>query len=1843
MENFTKKAENIEDMQNSMPKENLTEKDFEQFKDLEKDVKKVLNFAKKDEKQKSTYTSIAELDMKFAKKLEEKGHVDLAKSIIKKAPKHNTAAVQKPKNKRLIWFSMSFATLSLLFAGFIVVGFYAGWLDFLFAKPTVGTLTQLADEKPLPLITLRPENVSSNGYVEQSNKFTIKVEGAIDGDAVSQLDIEPKIDAKITSQKVDGNTEILVEPTNVLDRGTDYQISLKEGTKFDNGSELKRDLTWALTIEPYFAVLGTTPNDGADNVPLNTAIEFEFNHKNIDAAKISQYVSFSPNIKGRFEIQGMKIVFLPDSLSPNTKYTVKLAKDYSDENGEALTEESVFGFTTSNESVQTSGKAYFNWRYPYSSQAVVNNNETVNSEVEGYNITGNVDFTLYEISEQSLINSIRSNHGIFTSVPDGAISITTDSKPIGMNNIAQFSYKPQNYGIYLLEARNASTDNSIYRVVVYSPIGIVAQVSDVSSTVWGFDMGTSKVAEGITVTGYKFDSDTVVGNGNTDTSGYVSFAKSDYIIAKRGQNEYAVNVLGDSSSTFATPVLFMRMFWVDSDYSIYFYTDKPLYSAGDTVRFKGIVRKFNADGIANPEGKSVTLRVGDFYGYIFDGHTTNIQKTIPLFEKEYATDQYGTFNGSFTIPQSEKENSKQITMSIDGKIVASDYLNIAKYNKPLYEYSAVTEKVQYSVGESVKFTIIGTDYSGNPASGKLVSVNLGYSTAYPHAEGKTYSAESVYGSKNADERTVTLDANGKYEYLYTPLVRAEEGPVVGYTLSVASKDNEFSTSGGTSILVAQTSNDVVVEPVQNTYAEGETGEFNLTARRLWDYTPAGNVNAVVKVERYWTETVQYGMEYDPTTKTSVPKYSSVSKNETVFANMPVEFSQDGTAKVQVQNLKDGSYNITGTMGGTTIIGSSFYVFGNQSGISGRVRGLNIRLTNSEVSSGETTKAMIYSATEGDMISYVDTGKLLSWNKMGVGANGGTSSYDITSSDDMYPNANVCVFKVVSQAAAWGNATTSINLGKVFALDCVTLSVSSKTGTLNIKLTPDKTDYNPGDTVSMSVDTTDANGNPISAQVGAFSVDKGLIDLVPYNEYSNDPRNQFYFSKANRSHLLISNILPDLFGGAGGAGDGSVVRSDFSDTALWNPNIVTDNNGHAVVQFKLPDNLMTWNIYAFGSDQSKQFGLANTQIKTKLSRFSNIELPRFVRNGDKIVPYVEIANYAEAFVGKVKVSCVGCVNATWESGDISVDVNTRKRINPELVVSSNAKSVVIRVDLINTQASSVETQYLDSVEKKIPVYNVGQVTNDVNSTILKDATDLVSVKVDMGPSYRADINQVELTVSKMFSLDQFDYPVDPSTKSSIQLSYGILQNAFIYKYYDALKPEISKEDLFARIKIAYEKLIANQSSNGGFSWFGYDAVSMEASSLAAEAVASAKSAGVNVNPFVLSELTRYFSDIYKDDKYSVYDKATALMSISYYDPAAVITDIYAFRDQITSDESLSKSPYLLTSLMLTFNNMGSFGDSSELVAYMRKVVKESDRGAYWEDTETNYKLMGSSDYITSVVYLSLAPLEHWDLKSKTRNWMMDRKSVSYYSDQMYQRIVYSLAVADSQSVFDKGKASDLAVVVNGKDAGKISISKDESSAKVTLIVPSDLLTSGENTVEVKRTSGAGDLYILASSDKVSDAVVAGAGSTGTENFTITKTYLDLKTGAALNPANIPADSMVKVHLEVTANIDADNVLVRDQHAAGIVPKVLGLNDVTLGDYQSYYNSNGLENINKWGGNVATDFVTFTESSMKKGKVYKYEYLSQAKFAGEYDGGLVTASVEMFPDVRGVKVSEGVVVK
>jgi hypothetical protein len=149
----------------------------------------------------------------------------------------------------------------------------------------------------------------------------------------------------------------------------------------------------------------------------------------------------------------------------------------------------------------------------------------------------------------------------------------------------------------------------------------------------------------------------------------------------------------------------------------------------------------------------------------------------------------------------------------------------------------------------------------------------------------------------------------------------------------------------------------------------------------------------------------------------------------------------------------------------------------------------------------------------------------------------------------------------------------------------------------------------------------------------MAVDRGVLDLINYRV--PDPISHFYAEHRfplsvmggdSRAWLMdpVTYDVKNLAGGDAGEESKLEERRDFNPTAVFEPMLITDANGRVTARFRLPDNLTTYRVTAFGV-RGDLFALRESEIAAQ-NRINVRELlPRRVRERDTAEVGVLITN------------------------------------------------------------------------------------------------------------------------------------------------------------------------------------------------------------------------------------------------------------------------------------------------------------------------------------------------------------------------------------------------------------------------------------------------------------------------------------------------------------------------------------------------------------------------------------------------------------------------------------------
>lgn len=96
----------------------------------------------------------------------------------------------------------------------------------------------------------------------------------------------------------------------------------------------------------------------------------------------------------------------------------------------------------------------------------------------------------------------------------------------------------------------------------------------------------------------------------------------------------------------------------------------------------------------------------------------------------------------------------------------------------------------------------------------------------------------------------------------------------------------------------------------------------------------------------------------------------------------------------------------------------------------------------------------------------------------------------------------------------------------------------------------------------------------------------------------------------------------------GAGLASNVRTNFAETAFFQPALRTDEHGEVSIAFTLPESMTQWNFTALAHDRKMNYGRLDTTLVARKEFMVEPALPRFVRRGDRTALPVKVTNLTD---------------------------------------------------------------------------------------------------------------------------------------------------------------------------------------------------------------------------------------------------------------------------------------------------------------------------------------------------------------------------------------------------------------------------------------------------------------------------------------------------------------------------------------------------------------------------------------------------------------------------------------
>jgi uncharacterized protein YfaS (alpha-2-macroglobulin family) len=890
------------------------------------------------------------------------------------------------------------------------------------------------------------------------------------------------------------------------------------------------------------------------------------------------------------------------------------------------------------------------------------------------------------------------------------------------------------------------------------------------------------------------------------------------------------------------------------------FTDKYLYKAGQTVRFKGILRQVFSGIMRIPALKNIK-------GKVFNSRNENIHE-FELKRDDFTS--YGTFAGEFKLPGEAPTGFYRVDFDVE--LEKSSFSKSLRFSVEEYKPA----KFEVTVALDQKELIAGQRFSGH------INAKYLFGTPMVDAEGNcVWTIQNTYfAPKGWDSYSF-----GTYESSYRDTIFKKE-------FKLDNKGN-YNFSEKSISLPGKNSGRLTV------YGEVKDKDNNRIGSQNSLIVHRGKYYIGLKAESYFFEKDKLGkislVTVSPqgdlfkktalTVKITRDEWKSFQKKDASGAlrwewkHIVEDISEeevslpDGKIEKEYTFEKAGYYTIALTgadsLGNTITTSGHFYVTGSgyvSWGVNeGRI--IDLVTNKEEYKPGEKIELLIKSPFETSTALITIERENVIWSKI-VRMEGNADTVKIPITKAFVPNvfANVIIMKERTEVK-WDDYGNDIGKPEFYS-GYKEIKIDSSENELNIKITADKKSYEPGEKATLDIKVTDKRGKPIESEICLSVVDKGVLNLVGYEL----PNPYDFFWKNRPLDVKTVSTLGDVLGrrkfqekgeepggGVGTSPFGSVVvRKKFKESAYYSAFINTDKKGQAKISFDLPENLTTFKAMAVAGDIDKKFGKGTLDILVKKNLILKPALPDFARIGDRFSGGVTVTNNSDK---KLNIS----VKVEYE--DI---IKTKDDPDIQKIMLDPAETQPVwysfEVDSLKTAKltfKAVAGKYQDGLYQEIPV-RMPKFTEAVANYGRVDKKPIREQIIVPKDTFR-DLDDIEVTlassamvgVKRNFDILQ-EFPYD-CLEQRLSKQYPLLGAGEFLLTYGLL--DMSREEINSRIQNLLNLMPRYQGQNGGFKYYPDSIwVSEYLTCYATEFILEAKKQGFKIDSEMLKGAEEYLKNV-----------------------------------------------------------------------------------------------------------------------------------------------------------------------------------------------------------------------------------------------------------------------------------------------------------------------------------------------------------------------------------------------
>jgi uncharacterized protein YfaS (alpha-2-macroglobulin family) len=1206
---------------------------------------------------------------------------------------------------------------------------------------------------------------------------------------------------------------------------------------------------------------------------------------------------------------------------------------------------------------------------------------------------------------------------------------------------------------------------------------------------------------------------------------------------------------------------------------VYLYTDQPIYRPGHPVYFRGVVRNQDDVTFAVPSGQPVEVTITDPEGK-------------EVYKQPMTLNAFAAFNGKYEPPQDAKLGQYAIRTHYKGQDFYLTF-QVAQFRPPEFLVNVKPQSDRAAAGDTIKVDVDSSFFFGGPVSGANVTwvavANQGY---FRYLGDEPFDFYPRFGGYYVYNRQVAtgsgkLDDQGKFHLEFS----ADLGdyPVTqNFTIEATVTDvSNQAISGRATVTVYPATVFVGLQPAAYVGQAGKPLDVKV-ALVDWDNAPqAGKTVKMTAVELRWQQdpkTLQWSQQRIPVSDATL---TMDGKGRALFTFTP---PRAGIYEIAGE-ARDSRERIAKTTTTLWVQGPD-RVNWNQGD-----KSLTLVADKKSYKPGDTASVLIASpfAEPSQALITVERAGILRTDVVTI-----TGSYTYQLPLEVVHSPNVFVSVALTHGSG-DQGVPDLRFG-VLNLDVFV------TQQLKVKVTPSTDRAEPGKEVRFDVLTTDLDGKPVSAEVGLALADLANLSVGAANSASIfdffwHPRGLAIVTASPMTRLIDDIKIDDIkqlakdrrqegqamalagtaapaapskangngpveqaaadevgrdrggFMADGKAQQAPTPRTNFVDTPLWVPDLVTNSDGLGSAKVTLPDNLTTWRLDARAIDKNTFVGDTTVDVVSTKPLLVRPATPRFFVVGDETELAVVVNNNTDQDLS---------VDVALDAQGVTLKADAKQKVNIPKAGRTRITwlATVGDVDSVDLSFSAISGQYSDASkpavglgdQRLLPVYRylspdyvstAGTLTQPGKRTeavIVPSATlaPTGELTVRLNPSLAAT------TLDGLNYLKNYPYQCVEQTVSRF-LPNVITLRALQKLHLD--KPEL-RANLLDAVNYAVARLKREQHGDGGWGWFPMDESNPLTTSYALLGLSEARASDLPVDQDMINRATAFLLGRLQPVNdltpfYEMNRQAFILYVLAKVQNPNVgqMDALFARREKMNI--------YARAFLAQSYNLIrGDTNKTTTLLSDIQTAAVVSATGTHWEEKSRDWWNWDSDTRSTAIVLQTLVMLDpHSQLIPNVVRWLMVARRGDAW--ETTQETAWSvMALTNWMDVSGELNANYAYTVnLNGKPVGDGKANADTLRDTKTLqIAVADMLREQANKIVIDHSDGPGALYYTATLhvDQPVEAIKPTNRGLG-----FTRTYY--VKGKPTTTAQV--GDTITVVVEITANSNMYYVNVDDPIPAG----------------------------------------------------------------------------------------------